>query len=370
MNVIDPKKNIVVNDIISSKHANNFNLLRIIAALGVIYGHSFFLFPPDGTFDIFAKLFPFTYSGSISVNMFFLISGILVTQSYFNSKSVYKFMTMRFFRIWPGLTLCLLATVFIVGPLFTNLSTKDYLLNLDTFRYLANVTLLLHTFNNYLPGVFLNALEKGSVNSSLWTLSYEVFCYVVLLICLHLTISIKNNRKYAYKVGVCVTLLVFLVYPSGYSHYIINVLSEKHIHRFFFFFGFGVLLYLFRNKIPIKLIFLLLLVVICALFRCVADGSDIYKLSFDLTFIYAIIYFAYLPVLRKLKFNSDYSYGVYLYGYLVQQIAAYLFKLSPYQSMLITFPVSIFLGFLSWNIIEKRSLDFAKKLTKKYKVNA
>jgi peptidoglycan/LPS O-acetylase OafA/YrhL len=337
MNTVELKKNIVVNDIISSKHDNNFNLLRIIAALGVIYGHSFYLFTPDGSYDILAKLFPFTYSGSISVNMFFFISGILVTQSYFNSKSVYKFMTMRFFRIWPGLTLCLLATMFIIGPIFTNLNTKEYLLNMDTYRYLTNLTLLLHSFNNYLPGVFMNGLEKGIVNSSLWTLSYEVFCYVVLLIGLHTVISIKNNRKYAYKIIACLVLLIFLIYPSGYTHYVISVLSEKHIHRFFFFFGFGVIFYLFRNKIPIKLLFLLALASICVILHFTADGSALYKLLFDLTFIYTIIYLAYLPVLRKLKFDSDYSYGVYLYGYLVQQMVAVLFKFTPYQSMLVTF---------------------------------
>jgi peptidoglycan/LPS O-acetylase OafA/YrhL len=62
--------------------------------------------------------------------------------------------------------------------------------------------------------------------------------------------------------------------------------------------------------------------------------------------------------------RGDYSYGIYLYGFPVQQTVAYLFPASRewYLNALFSLPVIIALAALSWHIIERPSLSLKKVL--------
>ncbi|EMX7263371.1 acyltransferase, partial [Escherichia coli] len=88
-----------VSDVLSRDN-NNLDLIRIVAAVMVIYGHSFFLANNHGARELITQFFPFTYSGSIAVKIFFFISGLLVTTSLIRTQSVPKFVISRFFRIY------------------------------------------------------------------------------------------------------------------------------------------------------------------------------------------------------------------------------------------------------------------------------
>ena len=82
-----------------ARRRDNFLLLRIVAALAVIYGHSFVLAKADGSNDIFLRNgWPF-YSGDIAVMMFFVISGFMVSGSYIARANLADFMTARLLRI-------------------------------------------------------------------------------------------------------------------------------------------------------------------------------------------------------------------------------------------------------------------------------
>ena len=84
------------------KNENNFNFLRLFAALMVIYGHTSAV-TGNGPQDIFLQYIGFKFIGGIAVDVFFLISGFLITASAIHSKSLKYYIVSRIFRIYPAL---------------------------------------------------------------------------------------------------------------------------------------------------------------------------------------------------------------------------------------------------------------------------
>ena len=84
-----------LSDLVSSRD-NNFNLLRFSAAAGVFISHVFIL-SGIGMKPGTAVL------GYISVNVFFIISGFLVTKSLIDRSDIYKFTQARVLRIFHAL---------------------------------------------------------------------------------------------------------------------------------------------------------------------------------------------------------------------------------------------------------------------------
>ena len=118
-------KSPVLEDILG-RGRNSFDLIRLIASLFVIFGHAFALHPPNGHVEPIASLIQFDYIGTIAVYTFLFISGIFVTASYDQSRNLFRFVILRIGRVWPALIVCILITVFIVGPSVTSLTTSAY----------------------------------------------------------------------------------------------------------------------------------------------------------------------------------------------------------------------------------------------------
>ncbi|EBE1026339.1 acyltransferase, partial [Salmonella enterica] len=159
--------------------SNNLDLVRIIAALMVIFGHSFALTLTPNMQEPFNYFFPFTYSGSIAVKVFFFISGLLVTNSIIKSKSISEFTIARFFRIYPAFAITIILTGIAIGPLAYNGNYNDYINNPGVFNYISHS--LFFDTQYFINGVFSGNRDGGSLNGSLWTISIEVSAYSVVL---------------------------------------------------------------------------------------------------------------------------------------------------------------------------------------------
>lgn len=84
----------------SEQKENNYLLLRfLLAALSVIYGHSYAIARTRDECDLIQRLLRFTYSGGVGVDVFSVISGFLVTASYLNRRDWSDFMKPRVLRI-------------------------------------------------------------------------------------------------------------------------------------------------------------------------------------------------------------------------------------------------------------------------------
>lgn len=97
---------------------NNLDLIRILAASLVIYGHSFVLVPHGSSSDVVLSFLGFDYAGSLAVKIFFFISGVVVTNSLLNSKNVGAMFSARIYRIFPALIVTTTIVTFVISPFF------------------------------------------------------------------------------------------------------------------------------------------------------------------------------------------------------------------------------------------------------------
>ena len=349
------KRDTVKVDHILQRENNNFNLLRLLAALGVIFGHSFFLFHSVHEEPVKGFLH-FTYTGTLCVYIFFFVSGMLVTQSFFNTPNNFKFLIKRFARIWPGLAVCLFLTVFVIGPIFTTIGIKGYFHNGQTRDYLITNALLLNT-RFYLPGLFEKNIFPGGVNGSLWTLPAEVRSYAWVWL-LGITGILKNR---IYVLCLSLVILILFIFHVAYLNFFFSGIEKTTL---FIFFVAGMLVYSFKDKIIINNFIGIGLFILFLLIKDHGIGAEV---LFDIFLLYATLCFSKSQFLKRIKFDFDYSYGIYIYGFLVQQIIAYKFDMSSYESMCLTIPITVIMAMFSWHFIEKPSLNLAKKITSNYR---
>ena len=155
---------------------NNINFLRFIAASLVIWFHMASLLVIPEPYIMGQGL------GPIAVNIFFVLSGYLIAKSWSRSSSFGSYLIRRIARIFPGLAVVVLLSVFVMGPAVTSLSMGDYFGDPDTWKYLSLIVLA--PIENALPGVFDTNLLPYAVNGSLWTLRYEFLAYLLTPLCM------------------------------------------------------------------------------------------------------------------------------------------------------------------------------------------
>ena len=121
---------------------NNLDVVRLLFALMVIYGHSFVLTlgPGQGN-DLFFQYTGY-YAGDLAIKGFFFISGVLVTSSLLSSRSPIKYLSARVFRIIPALVVVTLILTLIIGPLISTLRVMKYFNTHATWQYLWRTSLL------------------------------------------------------------------------------------------------------------------------------------------------------------------------------------------------------------------------------------
>ncbi|MEX8518458.1 MAG: acyltransferase family protein [Leptothrix sp. (in: b-proteobacteria)] len=340
---------------ILDRNKNNFDLIRLFAALAVIFGHSFALHPHDGQIEPIIQLLKFTYSGALAVDIFFFLSGILVTSSFCQTRSYTRFCLMRIARIWPGLAICLLTTITIVGPTVTTLAIKDYFTSPQTINYIwENLKITNIVFA--LPGVFKDNHYKEAVNGSLWTLPTEVRCYVMVFIIGAL--GFLKSRVKTILAGLMTASLLFLS-PQFLGYFKAN----QDTLRMPLLFLLGIVCYINREKIIIDY----RLSLFALPFAIAFNPNDFGKFAFYIVFINTILVIAKLPWLRRFQPPGDYSYGIYIYGFVVQQFIAHKFpELTSYPSLLVSIPATCGLAIISWEYIEKPALNYARSLSSAY----
>lgn len=335
---------------------NNFDIMRLAAAILVIASHSYPMAGRNGREPFFSKWGGYDSGGGIAVAIFFVISGFLVTRSV-TQRSVGSFVRSRILRILPGLAVLTFVEVLVFGPLFTKLSLAEYFSSTQTWRYLRNVRIF--GMQPTLPGLFESHPQPG-INVSLWTIPVECFCYLLLPI--FLLLGLLERR----------ILLGVTVLTAGFYVYAVSALGlhwgnqgwklVEGVHtfvllKFGLFFLSGALLYLFRERVPLDP---WLAFIACVLLVIAATGSLkflVYHLALPYLVVFAAFYKKWpVPWYEKL---GDISYGTYLYGSPVQQSLVAVFGqcLSPSHLTLLSVPIVLIFGALSWIIVERRFLN-------------
>lgn len=341
-----------INQVFRFGGVNNFDILRFIAALLVIISHSYAISgnPPEPQF-LGANL------GVIGVYIFFVISGFLVTNSWKVHPRASAFLAKRCLRILPGLAGVTLFTALILGPLVTTQSLREYFTSSEVFSYLGNVWVFSIKFD--LPGVFTNNPIPGITNGSLWTLPYEFLAYISLTM-LGVFGLLGNKRRLLVIVVATVATLFALaqVYPVGKPH-LLNM-EMIWIAKYLSFFAAGMFLNLLSHRIGLSYRYALAALVVMLLSPYLPGGFVLLLGSFS----YLVIYLALMPTKHLHRFgeHGDFSYGMYLYAWPIQQLLVYKFTdIGPIALILGATPIVIALGWASWRLIEKPSLAHKKR---------
>jgi peptidoglycan/LPS O-acetylase OafA/YrhL len=319
---------------------SGFDYLRIGLALSVIFVHSFL---QDVQHAYILNFFGI-YVVQI-VPMFFALSGFLVASSLERCKSLVSFVGLRVFRIFPALVVEVFVSALIIGPIFTTLPLKDYFGNHTFHVYFWN---LIGHIHYYLPGVFEDH-KISQVNGQLWTVPWELMCYISISI-------IAIIGAYRYKLFfTCVLVFAYLFEAFRYAADA-KPLEVATGEICLLSFLCGLWLYRHRDSIALsKPLFalsaaaLLVVYLVPGAIRFTALPTAYATVCIGLT----------NPVRSRILATGDYSYGIYLYGYAVQQS---IFAISPAfndwrLALLACAPATIALAVVSWHFIERPFLS-------------
>lgn len=346
---------------LGERRDNNYNLLRFLAAASVIVSHAF---PMSGVVsDPLERLVGFSL-GHLAVDVFFVISGFLVTGSLLSRRDLASFAVARALRLFPVLVVGALFCAFVVGPLQTELPLGRYLAHPETWTFVAMNSVPWPFGIAYtLPGVFLDVPVRGAVNGSLWSLPWELSMYVALtaLGALAFTarplVSERTLRRTLLAIGVVATA-GFTVYEAFDFPYLFHVSQGLRLTSLFF--GGAALLVLSDRVVLSGRFALLAAALLVADFLLPRPLMAVYAAAL----VYLVVWLAYAPSGPLMAYNrvGDYSYGTYVYAFPIGQcVAAWLPGAPAAAIMAITLPVTLALAIPSWHLLEERTLALKPK---------
>lgn len=330
---------------------DNFLLLRFIAASLVIYGHASAITGGGGPGDLGWHLFG-VYSGTLAVDVFFITSGFMVAASYVRNPRPLQFTLARVLRIVPAYAVCLILSALVVGALYTSLDWRTYYSHPDTWSYITRGMSFGPGLQWNLPGVFEDNPKRATVNGSLWTIIVEVRMYVWVLALGALGLL---SRRWLGNAALLVLVAAGAMVPEQLPGFAI-----ASWFRLGGMFALGVFAFLNRDWLRASFRQFLVLGAAAWFFR----DSPWYPPLFALALAAFVFWFAYRTPWRGFNRFGDASYGIYLWGFPVQQmVAAHLPELGTLAHAALALPVAIVLGALSWRFIEKPALAFKGALS-------
>lgn len=322
---------------------DNFLLLRIIAALLVIYGHSFPLTRDIGATEIFLDSGWRIYSGDIAVDLFFVISGFMVSGSFMSRSSLSAYLSARLLRIVPAYAFILLACAFVIGPLLSSLAASAYFSSPEPLAYVAKNMRFSSDMAWTLPGVFQDH-RLTTVNGALWTLPAEMRMY--MLVAVMGVFGLLGNRIYGL-IAVIGLMLAGLLNPE---------LLPVHTDwiRLGGFFCLGILAQLFKDKMHIRNDAMLVMIAL----TYISYNTKSYPWLLSLSIAYFAFWFAYCTPVVNLQRFGDPSYGIYLWGWPAQQVVISMWPaVTPFVNFLFASLLAILMGYASWHVIERPALS-------------
>jgi len=329
----------------SMDKANNFHLIRLFAALMVLYSHAHTLAAlPEPVFLGFVPL------GPVGVYIFFALSGYLVYQSFERDPHLARFLIRRALRLFPALAVVVMLSVLVLGPLITSVPTADYFRDPATRGHFWNLALYPIY---YLPGVFTTNHVANAVNGSLWSLPVEFLMYLSVPLTL-------GSRRLA-RIGFALLFLCFAtlhftwIWPSTEMSVFWGS-DLRQVPMCGIFFAAGALIsagrlerYLSLNTLVFAGVLLLAgTVTHPRFFMALWLALPIIVLGFGLHSS---------AVGRWVAARGDYSYGIYLYAFPVQQsLLWWKPQIAFWPYLLATLLLTSLAAYASWHLVENPAL--------------
>lgn len=352
------KSNLLID--YASPGNNSYGLVRLLAALAVIFSHAWIVVGGDVVMEPLEASTGYPI-GAHAVHIFFILSGLMVTASFERSKTITAFIGARLLRIYPALIAVLVATIILGGLFYTSAAQSDYwsLGNVGTY-FVRNMMLI--GGGAALTGIFENNPIPHEINAPLWTLKYEVVCYISLVISLGLAHKLfpPEQRQKIILTIIGVILLAALVIrfnPPSYhdsNHF-------DHLVRMAFAFYLGCFAWIMRAKLVLSARITASLFLLAAFFTAFELPL---KEQFQTIFVgYAVLWLGHFSTGKVQRFidKQDYSYGVYIIGFPVQQsLIQFYGPMTTMENFMIAAALTLALAALSWNIVERPAMRLKK----------
>ncbi len=346
----------------ASSRDNNFNLIRFMAALCVMIGHMSFIAP--------GPLYIFLGNGIqiMGVRTIFLLGGYLISKSWSSDPHVLRYAVKRAFRIWPALIVFTLGVALVAGPILSVLPAGEYFRNPATWQYLGAIGFYI---SYGLPGVFADVPYAGVVNGSLWTMPLEVALYVLVPLVLWL-VSRRPWRKHASLltaifVGLYVVAAVLrcAVFPQWRMVIYGLDVAQFLVLGVYYMLGMLYALPQVRRFLNLQVASLLLVAAAMAQFTSYAANEVCYMLVFPY-FVFSLG-LCEKPLFKGFGRKTELSYGIYLYGFFVQQCLVWLCNrlgwTLPYWGLqVVSIALTMACAYLSAKLIEEPCMRLSKRL--------
>lgn len=323
---------------------NNFDLIRLVLAVAVIYSHAYPLSGQSGR-DVFERLTGSTTAGALAVHGFFILSGYLILKSWLRNPSLSEYLRNRLLRIYPAYFVAFFVSIGMgaifggVGPArfyqaIRAVSFERWIVTLQTVGEPPQLT-------GYVHSVFAN----GVLNGSMWTLVYEFQCYLAVLVLGILGLASRSWVSYL------LFVLCFATFYRGQFHYEWSI-------QFFTYFLAGMCFYHLQKRVRMAGYIAPLLVIPIAI-AAVLDTP----LDAVLPFCFTYWLFWLGTAVRPWRWlRADLSYGTYLYGWPIEiALVRFLPGVAPLVIASISVVLALAMASLSWRFVERPALRLKRR---------
>ncbi|BBY38978.1 acyltransferase [Mycobacterium mantenii] len=332
--------------------SNALNAWRLALAAEVIFWHTF---PVRGHLPSLRAVLQLLLC--VGVDGFFAISGFLITASWVSNPRLRAYLAARALRILPGFYVCMIVTAFVFAPLSVAIqggSATKLLFSFAPFEYvLKNAAVL--WLKPDVGGTPRGIPNAGIWNASLWSLFWEVMCYLVVAV---IGVAGLANRRWVSPAILVVaaigaSMMPPVTFPDVFNRPTGNLgtVIVFIACRAAIMFAAGALLFQWRDVIPARWS----LVAVCVVIVLVAGQLPDYRVVAAVPLAYAVVVSGALLHHKRLRLRTDLSYGMYIYAYPTQQLLAVLglLSLNPFVFCLTVAVATLPLAAASWFLVEK-----------------
>lgn len=336
---------------------NALNAWRLALATGVIVWHSFLTTGHHIPFAPVRQLL-----SEVFVDGFFAISGFLITSSWLRDPRLRDYFVARGLRILPGVWVCLVVVAFVAAPIGVAMqggSAKHLVTSGASLQYVLINMPAVGGLKFDIGGTPSGVPYPGFWDSSLWTLIWEMFCYIGVAL---LGVAGLLRRRWPVPVVFALALgcSAIATLPADATP---QQMVAYAAARFALMFAAGALVHQFRDVVPARWS----LVAVCAVIVLASSFLPNYRLVGAIPLAYMIIASGALLHNERLRLRTDLSYGVYIYAFPIQQlmVIAGLVTLNPLVFAVIAAVAVIPVAASSWFLIEKPALSLKSRFRRK-----
>ncbi|MBK8805026.1 MAG: acyltransferase [Fibrobacteres bacterium] len=331
---------------------NHFQFLRFVAAVMIIVSHGHCIVlggqAKEPLFGLFGRSI-----GMMALDAFFVISGFVVAGSLVSRPRSIEFLVSMWLRLWPGLAAMLVISVIFCALLFSP-SPERFLSSSEVTSYILGNLFPWRGMQYSLPGLFPDNPIPGVLNASLWTLPKQVKFYLLAILVFGILAPLFARWKVgSWKSWLGGALWVASMAMAFLTSFLFMGFSRSAMPWLFF--SGGILLLRRKGLMPTRL-------VVVGTFAGISIGMALGSWGEALYYgliphVVVALGHVRLPWLLAWNRNGDYSYGLYLYGFPVQQSVLALWPgLSIWSSIATTLAIVGLAAFASWHLVESPAL--------------